>query len=66
MVETSFYKDEQKLEKQLRELAQEMAMYDKSEYPAEWRVAAEKWNDLVMASQEHGLAMKILCEYGLR
>lgn len=54
------------LEKQLRDLAQEMAMYDKSEYPVEWKNAADKWNDLVMASQEHELALKILSDYGLR
>ena len=41
-------------------------MYDKSEYPVDWKNAADKWNDLVMASQEHELALKILSDYGLK
>lgn len=58
--------DKETLEQMFYELARDMKMYDKYEYPAEWKEAADKWDNLLTASQEHGLAMKILCEYGLR
>lgn len=58
--------DKETLEQMFYELARDMKMYDKYEYPAEWKEAADKWNDLLMNSQEHEMAGRILLEYGLR
>ena len=52
--------DKETLEQMFYELAKDKKMYDKYEYPAEWKEAADKWNDLLMNSQEHEMAGRIL------
>ena len=55
--------DNRSLENEMRILASDMVMYDKYEYPFEWKVASDKWNDLVGRDPE--LGARLLKEYGL-
>lgn len=50
-------------EKEMREIAQGLAAYDRREYPEEWRVYADRWNAILRKDYELGCYIQE--EYGL-